>query len=383
MLKSMGSLFAMLVFCILGVSVCSYILLQAQFFQYLDVAVVIPEEEKESQIIAQYISSMDSVESICSFHYLELDEAMEGLEENQFQAVIALPQNFYEDIYVGENTPATIYLPENAELNVKVFQELFLDGVSIVQISEAGVYASLNTAKYKQTQIELRDIGDFVVTMYVEAALKRENIYDKYTESPFGQMNMYQYYGCALFTVFLLLCGLNFGFLYQSHGRAVEEKLRMYGIGQGKISFIKILVMAGALWSLGMVLYLLFCLLTGMLSGVGIWFAGESVLTMFFLCISMAAYFHVVYVITGGGLQGTILLLVLDIGMILCSGTVLPAAYLPEIVSKVGSIMPINFWSGYSAGILFGEVEWKQLLTAVGFAATGIGVGVISECKNM
>lgn len=366
-----------------GVSVCSYMLLQTQLFRYIDVGVVIPEEEKLTKQIAQYISTMDSVQSICNFKYLTFDKVMEELESDEVQAVIALPENFYKDMDTGENTPATIYLPEDAPLNVKVFQELFLDGVSMVQISEAGTYAAIDTARQKEIQIKKGDVGDFIVTMYIESILEREDIFESYTESPLGQMNVYQYYVAAFFSAVLLMMGLNFGFLYQSHGKTVEEKFRMYGIGAGKKAVIKILVMTGILWILGMILYLLLCLATGTWEAFGVWADVKSIFLLLFFCLSLASFFHIVYVIAGGGFHGTVLLLGVNIGMILCSGTVLPIAYFPEIVGKIGKYLPLSYWNAYSVGILFGEIAVTQVLTALGFAVAGIGVGVVSEWKDM
>ena len=120
--KSLASLCTLVILVAVGVSACSYMLLQTQLFHFIDVGVVIPEEEKITKLIAQYISSMDSVQSVCNFKYLEQDEAIEKLQTNEVQAVIELPENFYEDIDTGENTPATIYLPEDAPFRVEVFQ---------------------------------------------------------------------------------------------------------------------------------------------------------------------------------------------------------------------------------------------------------------------
>lgn len=381
--KSLASLCTLVILVAVGVSACSYMLLQTQLFHFIDVGVVIPEEEKITKLIAQYIWSMDSVQSVCNFKYLEQDEAIEKLQTNEVQAVIELPENFYEDIDTGENTPATIYLPEDASFNVEVFQELFLDGVSMVQISEAGVYASLDTARYKETKIKQGDIGNFIIAMYIESTLNRDDIYDLYTESPFGQMNLYQYYVTSFFSIIFLMVGLNFSFLYQSGRKAVEQKMSMYGIGVWKGSVIKILVMTGALWSLGMIAYLLLGIGTGTWQEIGVWMDGRVLIWLFFFCLSVASFFHAVYTVSGGGIQGTILLLVINIGMILCSGAVLPTVFFPKIIGEVGSYLPISFWNEYSGAMLFGEIGAREILTTLGFTAAGIAVGGLVRWKDM
>lgn len=102
----------------------------AGVFQTAEIGVVIPEDEAQTKMVAQFISAMDSVKSVCHFQYLNQDKAMASLEKGTLDAVLSLPEQFYEDVDSGKNTPATIYFPENAPLNTRVFGELVADGVS-------------------------------------------------------------------------------------------------------------------------------------------------------------------------------------------------------------------------------------------------------------
>ena len=97
----------------------------------------------------------------------------------------------------------------------------------------------------------------------------------------------------------------------------------------------------------------------------------------------MASFFHAVYTVSGGGIQGTILLLVINIGMILCSGAVLPTVFFPKIIGEVGSYLPISFWNEYSGAMLFGEIGAREILTTLGFTAAGIAVGGLVRWKDM
>lgn len=382
-LRSAGSMLAMLILIILGVSVCSYILLQTQIFHYIDVGVVIPKEEDEARLIAQYISSMDSVKSICDFHYVEYEDAMDGLEANEFQVVIEIPKELCNSLYAGSHASAKIYFPENAPLNVKVFRELFFDGVSIVQISEAGMCAANDVAEQKETNIKKNKIGDVIATAYIMTALGRDDIFDFYTESPLGQMNVTQYYVSALFMLFLLMCGLNFGCLYQPYGKPVEQKLSMYGVGRGKVSFAKILVMTVTLWTIGVLMYGALCLVSGMTDNIGVWFESRAVFWLFFLCLGLASYFHTIYVVAGSGFQGTVLLFAVNIGMLLCAGIILPVAYLPKMISEIGNYLPLHFWNEFGAGVLFGEVGKDAMLLSMGFFVVALAVGGIRRWKDI
>ena len=134
--KSVLSMALMLVVLGLGVAAVSTVLLQSQVFQIVNVALVVPEGEKMTRMAVRFIEGMDSVKSVCKFEYMEKDAAIKAMQEGTVQAVIDLPENFYEDVDSGINTPANIYVPKESALHVELFKELLSDGVSILQTAE-------------------------------------------------------------------------------------------------------------------------------------------------------------------------------------------------------------------------------------------------------
>ena len=127
--KSMVKFIVMLLLIAGGVLAVSLVMKDAGVFQTAEIGVVIPEDEAQTKMVAQFISAMDSVKSVCHFQYLNQDKAMASLEKGTLDAVLSLPEQFYEDVDSGKNTPATIYFPENAPLNTRVFGELVADGL--------------------------------------------------------------------------------------------------------------------------------------------------------------------------------------------------------------------------------------------------------------
>ena len=166
--------------------------------ELIDVAIVIPEEESLLKMGAQYLASMDSIESICDFIYTDEKNAMEKLEKNEIQAVIVFPENFYEDVYHGVNTPADVYFSEDSDLNVQLFSELVSDGISMLQISEAGVYSVLDVTREDRPAMKRSKIGDFVADKYISSILSRGKIFDTYVTSAYGKIDYTEYYYASL-----------------------------------------------------------------------------------------------------------------------------------------------------------------------------------------
>ena len=56
-------------------------------------------------------------------------------------------------------------------------------------------------------------------------------------------------------------------------------------------------------------------------------------------------------------MQGAVFLLSANVLMVLCSGVVIPSAYLPEWAARLGQYLPLNFLHRYCAELFFGRVQ--------------------------
>lgn len=380
--KSIIGMLIMIAFLAIGVTAVSYGLLQSQVFQKVDVAVAIPKEEKEMRVVTQYISNMDSVKSICDFLYMDEEAAWDELEQGNVQAVIAFPENFFEDVYVGKNTPAGIYFTDSEAANIQVFKELLKTGISYLQISEAGVYASLEMQKEYGTTMERGTLGDYVAGLYAKEILKRERTFEKEVISPFGTFDYEEYYFSAVLLMVLLMSGLQFGYLYRKQSRIIGQKLKVEGIGPGAVSVVRILVMGLVLWILASCVYGLTKIVSDFAGYNIIAWKGPAVGGMLVLCISIAAYFHAIYALAGSSMNGTLLILVCNLVMILCSGVLIPAAYLPDAAAGLGAILPLHFWNQHCSNLVFGETTFWAVLQLVGMSVIGTGIGTVALWKN-
>lgn len=376
-IKSILGMVLMLIFLILGVAAVSFTLLQSQVFDKVQVAVVIPETEKEVKFAASYISAMESVESICEFLYMSETEAGKSMEDGEVEAIMVFPENFFEEVYVGENPPATIYFSDGSAHNTKVFRGLLDAGVSLLQISEAGVYAMLYVSHEYAPMIEGGELGDYMAGLYVKQILQKDKVFTKNVISAMGTLSYEEYYFSAAFLVLLLMTGLHFGHLYEKKNKAVEQKLRLYGIGYWQITGIRVLIMTSILWMLSVLFYLLVYAADRLWGNGFADFNLKILCGLLLLCISIAAYFHVVYMISNDGIQGAVMVLSLNMIMLIGSGVIIPAAYFPEIVAGIGKWMPVSVWNSYQAGLMFGTFSFTQVIETIVIGIAGVGIGAL------
>ena len=382
LLKSFGSTLMMLLLLIVGAWAVSYFFFHSHIFEPVKVGMVIDQEDDKVKLITKVVSAMESVESICEFVYVDETEAKKLIEKEELAAAIILPKDFYEDVNNGYNTPVKVYVAKEASLNQKVFQELLTDGVSLLRTSEAGVYSMLQVGQEYSAKLSQRKIGNVISDIYISEVLDRSRVFYSEICSALGELDLYEYYFIAVFTLFLLMSGLNYSFLYQKKTRTVEEQLKRFGVGPLKISIIKVVIMTNLLWLLGVIFYGVVCVISCKIEGLIFTFDTSTLIFLIPQCFAIAAYFHMLYTVSSKNGQGAVTVFVVNIFMVLCSGTIVPAAYLPEIVGKIGRYLPLSFWNQYAAQMILGTVDIESLLVQSVIVLTATGIGVAVSWKN-
>lgn len=375
LLKSIGSFCACLLLTAVLVAAFSAIMQNAQVFQKVNIGIAIPEGESISRLATQYISSMDSVRSVCDFYYLDEQESVEQLKQGTLQAVVVLPEGFYHDVQVGINPPAQIYFPKDAAQNTQVFEELVTAGVSFLQTAEAGVYAALDTASYYGIELQGAGLGDTIAYLFVNQMLKRDSVYSAKMLSTMGNLSVAEYYYAAGLVILLMMCGIQFGFLYGKRNRSVEDKLKIRGVGSLRQSVVKILVMTEFLYVTGLLYYFAGIGVAGWTKTYFVFYEGTTWYALLLLCLGIAIYFQVLYELSGSSSQAAVFVLAVNVITIIGAGVLIPEAYLGKEIAGISHFLPMKYWNVYAAGMLEGEISKDSVAGTVFFLLMGMAAG--------
>lgn len=382
LLKSIGSFCACLLLTAVLVAAFSAIMQNAQVFQKVNIGIAIPEGESISRLATQYISSMDSVRSVCDFYYLDEQEAVEQLKQGTLQAVVVLPEGFYHDVQVGINPPAQIYFPKDAAQNTQVFEELVTAGVSFLQTAEAGVYAALDTASYYGIELQGAGLGDTIAYLFVNQMLKRDSVYSARMLSTMGNLSVAEYYYVAGLVILLMMCGIQFGFLYGKRNRSVEDKLKIRGVGSIRQSVVKILVMTEFLYVTGLLYYFAGIGVAGWTKTYFVFYQGTTWYALLLLCLGIAIYFHVLYELSGNSSQAAVFVFAVNVITIIGAGVLIPEAYLGKEIAGISHFLPMKYWNVYAAGMLEGELSKDSVAGTVFFLLMGMAAGGFLSWRN-
>ena len=375
LLKSIGSFCACLLLTAVLVAAFSAIMQNAQVFQKVNIGIAIPEGESISRLATQYISSMDSVRSVCDFYYLDEQESVEQLKQGTLQAVVVLPEGFYHDVQVGINPPAQIYFPKDAAQNTQVFEELVTAGVSFLQTAEAGVYAALDTASYYGVELQGAGLGDTIAYLFAHQMLKRDSVYSARMLSTMGNLSVAEYYYAAGLVILLMMCGIQFGFLYGKRSRSVEDKLKIRGVGSIRQSVVKILVMTEFLYVTGLLYYFAGIGVAGWTKTYFVFYQGTTWYALLLLCLGIAIYFHVLYELSGSSSQAAVFVFAVNVITISGAGVLIPEAYLGKEIAGISRFLPMKYWNVYAAGMLEGEISKDSVAGTVFFLLMGMAAG--------
>ena len=382
LLKSIGSFCACLLLTAVLVAAFSAIMQNAQVFQKVNIGIAIPEGESISRLATQYISSMDSVRSVCDFYYLDEQEAVEQLKQGTLQAVVLLPEGFYHDVQVGINPPAQIYFPKDAAQNTQVFEELVTAGVSFLQTAEAGVYAALDTASYYGVELQGAGLGDTIAYLFAHQMLKRDSVYSARMLSTMGNLSVAEYYYAAGLVILLMMCGIQFGFLYGKRNRSVEDKLKIRGVGSIRQSVVKILVMTEFLYVTGLLYYFAGIGIASWTKTYFVFYQGTTWYALLLLCLGIAIYFHVLYELSGSSSQAAVFVFAVNVITISGAGVLIPEAYLGKEIAGISHFLPMKYWNVYAAGMLEGELSKEAVTGTVFFLFVGMVAGMLLSWRN-
>lgn len=350
----------------------SYYFFQAVSPKPIKVALVIPKNQKEVRLAANFLSTLDSFEYISSFVYLQEKEAERLLKSGEVQAALLFKEDFYDDVDSGNNTPVKIRLSSKKQAGIEYFQELLYAGVYLIDEVEAACYA-LETVMgdYGTTRTVGEAQRELLQDYAADAFTLRQNMHIEVV-SPTGEVEVIPYYIVVLLLVFLLLCAMQFYVLYSTESRLVDEKLRIYGAGSCFCTLCHLFFMT-------LVLFCLECMYFAAVNVLGkytgFWelvYYKEKPVHLMFLAFSIACLYHGIFHFSTRQKGYRLLAAVVFLLMLVLSGCIIPLAYLPKEVSELSAWLPFTAYRTYLEQTLFGQGNaWKLLIWDIVFLGVG------------
>lgn len=334
----------------------------------VETGVVLPENDKVAKQALKMLGSMDSVESICDFLYMDEEEGRKKLESGELSALLIVPENFVHSIMNGTNMAVTVVLPENPGIEARIFREMTEAGVRTLKTAQAAIYAADEWLAESEKRDKIPQAESDLNSLYLKYALNREVYFRDQKVSAAGNMTAGEHFAVCFFVMFLFLGGIPLSGFFRQEKRVFYQKLKMAGIGDGicagaetaAVSFIYLASLA----ALAIVTSFLWPDAGNIMKEIT-WTGAAGAISC---VIAAAAIITAVYEFCGNRMTGMIVLFWGSIVMLFLSGGILPSAFLPEGLRKAGAVMP-------SAYMITG-IE-KAVFSGWSMADTGRMAGII------
>ena len=275
------------------------------------VGVVVPENDRLSEMAMNMVASLDSVGSLCEFTYTDKEEGTKLLERGE--------------------------IPENSGLEAAVFKELTQAGTSILGTAQAAIYSTDDYLIGHQMQSSIRQAEKDLNTVFMRYALSREAYFRTEKVSASGDVTTAVFYGISAVVMILLLLGIPAAPIVRPYKIVVEQKLALCGIGRVKRTAVRTAALT-TLLLLASAVPLACFISKGYFDS-----AFTAVAGWLLVCMAAAGWILFIYELCGNTTAAILLLFVSTIVMLFISGGIIPAVFLPEAVTGLGKWMPAAF----------------------------------------
>lgn len=340
------------------------------------IGIVSEEESSLSEMLVNFVSSMESTENSCQFVIMEREQAYEALDDGSIYAAVILPEGMVEGILNGTNLPATVVFGSTySKVETAVFKELAGAGERLLATAQAGIYAADALCLQLGQPDKIQEAEEILNTSYLRYALRRAEVFDLQEVVATGGMDIKGYYTVSLLLVFLSFAGISMGRYANVRAEDFQRLLCVRGIGMMRQYFCEGLAFAGIFGMLSMVIAL--PLFQWYLIQKGERVLGLSgMLLLFLLFLVMGIFIRMVMEIAGNSPGGLGVAFLITLSLMAASGLFLPSAFLPVWMERIGRYLPYTLWMELAWGILGRRFPDGAVSYQISVAAAGITIGM-------
>lgn len=362
----------------------------------------VAEENILTDFAVSYVQNMESVQNLCILEAVSEQEGRQLLEEGELSALIVLPKDVLNEILSGSNTPAKLYLPSKKEnavttgglqaIGSMLFEELASAGMGMLGTAQAEIYAASKIleemiteyhANENVTDAFLQEMYDDINRFNLGVVTNREDLFNVKSLSVTGNDTYAVYYGSALFTIYIMLCGLFIGSFCKRTN--LQQVMAAKRIGVGYIMQLFSKCLAGSLLMLFIILLpLSLFLIPQMKELLSVNLTGGGILSLVWIIIFAIVYHMFLYQIVEKRESALVVIGISAMLQAYLSGCLIPSVLLPEVINKIGALLPAAFIKAGFTVFLTGETRqfshaaeglmiWSLILflTTLGFMHIG------------
>lgn len=317
------------------------------------------------------LESFDSSRFAVEIVTMTEPEAETAMTRGDIAAYVAIPEGFMEAAFRGEFMPLKYVSTVGAVGLVTLFKdEITLVINDILTEAQKGIYGAGN-ALHSQGLSSGEAINELSIE-YAEFVFDRAKAYSVKELGISDGLGLEGYLLSGLTVLFLMLICLPFAPMLVRRDHSLSRMLaarRRSVLGQVACEFGAYL-----LGLLALLVVVLVCL-----SAVGIEhsISGHGILYTVPVVLMVGSLSFLLYEATSDLISGVLLQFFVTLCLCFISGCLYPNYFFPEMVQKIGAVLPAGIARTQIAGCITGEFSMGFTLALMGFAVTFFGVAML------
>ncbi len=331
------------------------------------------------------LQSLDDSRLMIELVTMTDEEAREAFEKGELYAIVQIPEGMMEAIESGANDKPISYIAAEGQkgIGAVVMGQIVDVASTLVTRSQSAIFGLQSIMLERGMQEVFWEATNSLNLLLIELVVNRSGFYDVEVLGIANGLSIEGYYFCSILLFLLLLSGINNSSLFTHKQTDLPRFMKSRGVGAaGQVAgeylaylclmILCIVVMFIPLW---------LCLEKGLFTipewdGMGAAPLWEFLMVLLPVAAMFAALQFLLYELTAGIVSGILLQFICGMGMGYLSGFFYPAAFFPETMQRIGSVMPtgaaLRYVNGSVAREEFGAAGLGVLLYLVVFLALSV-----------
>lgn len=317
------------------------------------------------------LQSLDDSRFMIDLVTMTDEEARKAFEKGELYAIVQIPEGMMESIESGANDKPITYIAAEGQkgIGAVVMGQIVDVASTLVTRSQSAIFGMQSIMLEHGMQEVFWEATNSLNLLLIELVVNRSGFYDVEVLGIANGLSIEGYYFCSVLLFLLLLSGINNSSLFTHKRTDLPRFMKSRGVGAtGQVigEYLAYLCLM-LLCLVVMFIPLCLCLERGVFTipeweGMGARPLMEFLVVLLPVTAMFAALQFLLYELMAGVVSGILLQFICGIGMGYLSGFFYPAAFFPEIMQRLGSIMP----TGAALRYVNGSVA-KEELGAAGF----------------
>ena len=328
-------------------------------------------EDEYMQLALRYITNMSSTSLALDYEVMEEEKALRALQKHDIIAVMFFPNDVVGGIMWGRNDPIEIRFSDTDALSSVFLSELTRSGALMLSAAQADTYSATDLYYELGARDSLYDAYNDIDMMNFDYVLSREKLFTASETLP-----VFLSYIASALLLFLFFSSSAFAPALRMEDRAFTDLLfsgKALSAGYLAVRFL-------ANWLVLSLFSVVCCIAASLVPElpfvISVYADAQTILSLVLISGVLSAFAMFLHQASGSAPVSVLLQLTLSVGMLFCSGGIMPAAFLPKELLHVGTLLPTAPLSADLLQLLTGEGETHSaallLWTAGLFAAACI-----------